>query len=168
MRRRRANWGTKRKRATRSGIITPTGQANLDIENLLMARHLDDVVIKEAMSAKGGQFDAGVTRRRLDFWVVRVSWRKPSYIGYEVKCSRADFIADKKTQHYEGQCTQFVWVTAQGVVKSVDEIPEGHGWQELSKSGTQLTTRKMPPDLEVDHAQLFNAMKSSLMRKLKS
>lgn len=168
-RRRSRKWGSKSKhRAKRTACkITPTGQANIDIQNRLTERHFLDILIPEAMCAKGNAIEAGVTRRRLDFWAIAISWKNAEYIGYEVKCTRADFLADQKTQFYEKQCTQFIWVTAKGVVHDISEIPEHHGWQELSDTGKTLVTRKKAPKLQPCNVQLFNAIKSALMRHMK-
>lgn len=168
-RRRRKTWRAKPTAKAKPSVIkiTPTGQANEDIHNRLTERHFLDILIKEAMCAKKTEVDAGVTRRRLDYWAISISWRNPEYIGYEVKCSRADFLADQKTHHYEGQCSKFIWVTAPGVVKDVSEIPEGHGWQELSETGKSLITRKKAPIHSPNEIQLFNAMKSCMIRHLK-
>lgn len=142
-------------------------EANKAIDALLKYRHRDEIIIPEAMCAGKGRAESGVTSMRLDYWVVKLSWSRRSYTGYEAKVSRADFLRDHKTQNYERQCTAFIWVTRKDVVHDISEIPANHGWQELSANGKRLITRKKAPRLKPDEGAIFNAMKSCFMRMMK-
>lgn len=141
---------------------------NAAIHRCLQNRHSDDIIIPEAMCAKNAdKMDAGVTMRRLDYWIVKLSWARAAYTGYEVKVSRQDFLRDDKAHNYEPQCHNFIWVTAPGVVHDKSEIPANHGWIEISKNGKRLLTKKKAPRLKVQHTAVFNAMKSAFMRHMK-
>jgi len=139
---------------------------NKAINSLITYRHREDMLFAEAMQGSSRRVDAGVSRRRLDYWVVVPSWSKPRYIGYEVKVSRSDFLRDDKAHTYESQCTEFIWVTAKGVVHDIREIPEGHGWQELSANGARIVTKKKAPRIKPDTNAIHNAIKSVLMRAI--
>lgn len=104
-----------------------------DILNLLEKRHADDVFYTEV------SIDSGF--RRMDAWSMRKSWAKPLVVAYEVKVSRSDFLRDHKMQEYMAFCNELYVVAPKGVL-SIDELPEGCGYLEVTSTGNRLLTRK--------------------------
>lgn len=75
--------------------------------------------------------------------------------AYEVKVSRSDFIREienPKKNEWARECFhEFSFVTAPGVVKSEDEIPEGAGWYVVGKGGMRrkkIAQRRSSPKLD--------------------
>jgi len=66
---------------------------------------------------------------RADVIAVRKSYTNPTFIIYEVKISRSDFLADVnkgKYRTYFQDCAQFYFATPSGLVKK-EEVPEDTG-----------------------------------------
>jgi len=91
------------------------------------------------VNVKNGSSFGG--HRRLDAWVMRKSWSNPLMIGYEIKVSRSDFLGDDKWPEYLKYCNEFYFVTPSGLVDK-EELPEGVGLIQCSKTGTRLFTKR--------------------------
>lgn len=105
-----------------------------DIIDLLAEKHAPDLFVPEC---KIGPTWTGKPLR-LDGWAMKKSWANPRYIGYEVKVSRSDFLADKKWRDYLPFCSEFSFVCPKGLI-APEEIPEGIGLIYASDKG--LTTK---------------------------
>jgi hypothetical protein len=110
-----------------------------EILNLLAAKHRNDVFVPECKfgptqmtSTCSGRFDAFVMPR---------SWAHFTTIGYEIKVSRRDFLADQKWEQYLDHCHEFSFVAAPGVIQ-VAELPATVGMYESSKNGARLFLRR--------------------------
>lgn len=111
---------------------------------LLRSKHSKDVFISEC---KNGPTHY-VSHRRLDAWAMKKSWRHPSYIGYEIKVARNDFLRDDKWMEYLPLCSSFYFVSPSKVIKP-EEVPEQAGLLWSSTNGTRLYTKKKAPYREI-------------------
>lgn len=132
------------------------------LKALLRERHHEDIYGEE-VSLGGTQFDSA-GQRRLDAWAATCSWKNPRYIGYEIKVTRADFMADHKMVEYRSGCTELYLVTAPGVIKDVQEIPDGVGWIEATANGRRLLTKRRATHTAPCYPVIFNILKSMAMR----
>lgn len=107
-----------------------------DMIALLAGRHARDMFFAEV---KDGPTYSGAPMR-LDAVAIPKSWAPRRLIGYEVKVSRSDWLADRKWESYVDCCSEFWIAAAPGVVKD-GEIPSGIGWAEPTKSGKALRTK---------------------------
>ena len=110
-----------------------------DIAQLLAAKHADDVFVTEC---KDGPSTSG--HIKLDAWAMRRSWAHPSFIGYEIKVSRSDFVGDTKWPQYLGVCNEFYFVCPAGIIRSEELSPEA-GLLQIVSTGTRLLTKKRLP-----------------------
>lgn len=110
-----------------------------DLIGLLAAKHAADVFVTEC---KVGQTSKGSPR--LDAWVMSRSWATPRVVGYEVKVSRSDFLADQKWPSYLPYCNELYFCCQPGVIQTA-EVPEECGLVLTTKSGTRLLTAKKAP-----------------------
>lgn len=124
----------------------------------LRTRHAEDIFAMEVTVAEGS--------RRLDAVAIPCSWSQPRLIGYEIKVSRADFLRDHKWEKYLESCKELIWVTCPGVVKDLSEIPEACGWQEISKNGARLMTKKKAPTHQIKVEKEARLYKLLLMRNM--
>jgi hypothetical protein len=104
------------------------------LHEAMLSRHKDDLVVGECKD--GPTWTA--SHLRLDYWVLRRSWRNPAMIGYEVKSGRADWLRDDKWRGYLPLCNE-LWF----VVEKKDAIQEGELPPEvglLRLAGARLVT----------------------------
>jgi len=72
------------------------------------------------------------------------SWTFPEVIGFEVKCSRGDYLSDSKWPRYLNYCHRFYWVCPNGLIASEEPGPQtGLIWFN-PLTGTLHTKRKAP------------------------
>lgn len=117
-----------------------------DIIKLLIERHSRDVCIPECKT--GPTIFADICPR-LDMIAFRRSWVHQNVYGYEVKVNRGDFIQDNKWRVYLDYCTDFYFVTPQGIIDK-NELPPDVGLIVTSKNGGRLFTIKKAPTRKVD------------------
>lgn len=130
-----------------------------DIRNLLGARHSRDIVCHEAPC--GTAYASGYGQ--IDTWVLRPSWTRPAVIGYEIKVSRRDFLADKKWMGYLLFCNELYFAVAPGVC-TVEEMPEGVGLLEATKNGGRILTKRKAVH-RIDGLDLETVFRSILMNR---
>lgn len=130
-----------------------------DLLQLLRDRHAKDILVDECMMGPGGS-------RRMDAWVLVPTWSPPTYIGYEIKVSRSDFLNDSKWPAYLPACHQFYWVCPYGLIKP-EEVSEGAGLLWASKNGTKLYAKVKAPRREVDQVAVRKLMQHVLMCRTK-
>jgi hypothetical protein len=113
----------------------------------LAAKHHRDVFVPEC---KFGPTTVGrVASGRFDAWVMPRSWVHWTTIGYEIKVSRRDFLADQKWDLYLEHCHEFSFVAPPGVIHP-SELPDGIGLLEASKNGARLFLRRKAARRDVD------------------
>lgn len=78
----------------------------------------------------------------MDMWCMAKSWAHPLTIGYEIKCSRSDFLNDKKWPMYLDFCNELYFITPGKHVATPEEMPEGVGLKYVSTTGTRIYTKK--------------------------
>ena len=114
---------------------------------LLAQRHAQDVFVSECKN--GPTWDGPY--RRLDAWAMRKSWSPWTTIGYEIKVSRQDFVADQKWPSYLPLCHELYFVCPAGLIKAVD-LPQGIGLIWVSVNGERLYIKiratRREPELE--------------------
>ena len=122
--------------------------------DLLAAKHSSDVFVEHCT--------AGSRRaRRLDAWALRPSWTPITMIGYEIKCSRHDFLRDNKWQEYLSYCNQLYFVSPPDIIRQ-DELPSDVGLMHLSADENGLRTirkavhRKIEPPTRLLCSVLMN------------
>ena len=130
------------------------------IITLLAKKHTDDIFVSEC---KDGPSVYG-SSRRLDGWAMKKSWASPSFIGYEVKVSRGDFLQDEKWTDYLDYCTQFYFVCPKGVV-DIGELPLGVGLIHVASTGTRLFTKRKAPPKQIDMEKLDGMFRYILMNR---
>ena len=105
----------------------------MSVNDAIASRHAKDLIVGECKD--GPTWGAG--HRRLDYWVLRRSWAHPAMIGYEVKSSRRDFLADDKWQEYLPLCNE-LWFIADRQHILPGELPPNVG--HLRLAGSRLIT----------------------------
>lgn len=110
------------------------------LSQLLAKRHSDDLFVAEC---KDGP-TVGTSHFRMDAWVMKKSWSRPTFLAYEIKVSRGDFMRDDKWHAYLPLCNQFYFVSPAATIK-IDEVPAEAGLIWCTKSGTKLLTKKKAP-----------------------
>ena len=130
-----------------------------DIRALLDCRHSKDIVCHEAPCGSGYASGYG----QIDTWVLRPSWTRPAVIGYEIKVSRRDFLADQKWMGYLPYCNELYFAVAPGVC-TVEEMPEGVGLLEATKNGGRILTRRKAAH-RLDGLDLETVFRSILMNR---
>ena len=120
-----------------------------DIIDLLAIKHSKDIFIPECKDGPS----QNCSHARMDAWAMRRSWSKPCVWAYEIKTSRADFLADNKWHKYLDYCNQFYFVAPTGVIQD-GEIPDSVGYMKVASMGTRLFTKKKAPyrDIEIPDA----------------
>ncbi|KKK53969.1 hypothetical protein LCGC14_3089430, partial [marine sediment metagenome] len=111
-----------------------------EVVRLLTKKHSADLFVSEC---KTGATYTG-TGMRMDAWAMKRTYSPPTTIGYEIKVSRSDFIADDKWPEYLTGCHQFYFVTPSDIIKP-NEVPDQAGLLCVAKTGTRLFTKKKAP-----------------------
>src|SRR3990167_4868870 len=126
-----------------------------EITRTLLDRHADDVCVP---GCKDGP--TGVGLGIIDLWVMKKSWANPSYVGYEIKVSRSDFIRDDKWQKYRDVCTELYFAAPPGIIQP-DEIPDGVGLILCTRAAARI--KKKAKWREPDDEKLRKLMTYVLM-----
>jgi hypothetical protein len=104
------------------------------LHEAMLSRHKDDLLVGECKD--GPTWDA--SHLRLDYWVLRRSWRNPAMIGYEVKSGRADWLKDDKWRGYLPLCNELWFVAEKKDAIKEYELPPEVGLLRLA--GSRLVT----------------------------
>jgi len=102
----------------------------------------------------------------MDAWAMKKSWAHPSFIGYEIKVSRGDFLQDEKWTDYLDYCTQFYFVAPKGVV-DIGELPQGIGLIIVASTGTRLYTKRKATPKKIEIEKLDGIFRYLLMNRCK-
>jgi len=141
------------------GIWSINGITSSQILALLETKHIKDVFIAEC---KNGETWGARDLLKLDAWVLKRTYSPLTTIGYEIKCSRADFENDQKWAGYLTLCHLFYFVCPAGLIRSTD-IPSNIGLIWVSKAGKLHTKRKatrVSPDIQKQNGLLIYALMS--------
>jgi len=117
-----------------------------DIIELLAVRHSKDIFVSEC---KTGPTWFNTSLQRLDAWAMKRSWVNLCMFGYEVKVSRADFVADNKWMGYLPFCNQFYFICPNKLIDK-SEVPEQAGLIVTSTNATRLYVKKKAPHREIE------------------
>lgn len=142
------------------GILRVNGLDSRYILSLLEAKHSKDVFIPEC---KNGETWGARDLLKLDAWVLLRTYSPLTTIGYELKCSRADFEQDQKWVKYLDLCHLFYFVCPAGLIRSTD-IPSRVGLIWVSSSG-KLHTKKKAERQEPDGNKLNGLLIYALMAR---
>ena len=109
---------------------------SLSIIERLALRHSDAVFVAEC---KTGSSWAGC--RRLDAWAMPKTWSPLTFIGYEVKTDRGDFLRDRKWQEYLPVCHELYFACPAKLI-ALEELPQDVGLLWASGDARLVTKRK--------------------------
>lgn len=105
---------------------------------------------------------------RMDGLAIKKSWTRPQFVGYEIKCSRADFLNDNKWPGYLEYCHKFYFVCPKGMI-SRDEIESinknvGLMYYHEDYANCKLHTMKAPAirDIEISAPMMYYIIMSQL------
>lgn len=127
---------------------------------LLAKRHDKDLFVAEC---KDGP-TIGTSHFRMDAWVMKKSWSRPTFLAYEIKVARGDFMRDDKWHGYLPLCNQFYFVSPAGTIK-IDEVPAQAGLIWCTQNGTRLLTKKKAPYRPLKPASLEKVFRYVLMSR---
>jgi len=128
------------------GLLHLNGITSGQIISLLEQKHSKDVFVPEC---KNGETWGARDLLKLDAWVLVRTYSPLITIGYEIKCSRADFEADQKWTSYLDLCHQFYFVCPAGLIRATD-LPSNIGliWASKDKLHTKHKAERRQPDIE--------------------
>ncbi len=134
-----------------------------EIVGLLGDRHGQDVFVAECKNGPTW----GTQYMRLDAWAMEKSWSPWRTIGYEIKVSRSDFMADQKWMGYLPVCHEFFFVCPAGLIRTIDFPPGcGVGLIWVSQSG-RLVAKTKAARRKPDPEQLAQLMSYVLMSRVR-
>jgi hypothetical protein len=107
------------------------------ITTLLAERHKNDVFVPQCKT--GPSWGTGLAI--MDAWAMAKSWAHPMTWGYEIKCSRADFLKDHKWPSYLDYCNAFYFVCPPKIIDP-EELPRDVGLLWVASTSTRLTTKR--------------------------
>jgi hypothetical protein len=97
------------------------------IQRLLAFKHAQDLYISEC---KNGPTQ-NCSHRRLDGWCLIRTWSPVTFVGYEIKTSRSDWMGDQKLSDYLPSCHLLYVVAPKGIVDP-RELPPTVGLMQAS------------------------------------
>jgi DNA repair protein MmcB-like len=126
-------------------------------------RHGNDFVITHV---KSGATWWNHNLKIMDLVAIKLSWANPCFTGYEIKCSRQDFLGDEKWPGYMDYCHRFSFACPKGVITKDDiqNLPiKGVGLVTINDQGKPFTVVKSqyrPVDISPDFlmAIIFNKL----------
>lgn len=122
----------------------------------LRHRHSLDLMVEECKVGPGGL-------RRLDLWVLVRTWSPVTFVGYEIKRTRGDFLSDQKMTAYLPYCHLLYLACPPNIIQP-SEVPEGMGllW---ATQGTRFVTKRKAPRREIDEHLTLRLMTYVLMSR---
>lgn len=105
-----------------------------DIVAALAVKHSGDVFVAECNL--GSSWNAC---RRMDAWAMPKSWSPLTFVGYEVKVSRSDFLRDEKWTDYLPVCHQLYFACPAKLI-AAEELPADVGLMWLT--GSRFVTKR--------------------------
>ncbi len=110
------------------------------IVRALSKRHTRDIFLTEVKTGPT-IFARPESLRRIDALVIKPSWTRPEFTGYEVKVSRQDFLGDTKWDAYLPYCHRFYFACPAGVIRR-DEVPDPAGLVWVDPETLETSVRK--------------------------
>ena len=92
-------------------------------------------------------------RGRMDLWCMNNVVDNPTFIAYEIKTSRADFLSDMHTgkwQKYLDYCNEFYFLVSSLDIPEHVTLPPTVGLKSVSMSGKSITTIQKATRREID------------------
>jgi hypothetical protein len=128
------------------GIMRLDGVDSRYILGLLAQKHDKDAFVPEC---KNGETWGARDLYKLDAWVLKRTYSPITTIGYEIKCTRADFEQDQKWTNYLDLCHEFYFVCPAGLIRATD-LPSNIGiiWATKNKLHTKHKAERIKPDIE--------------------
>lgn len=117
-----------------------------ELVTLLEQRHAHDLFVPQCKNgATSARRASDGPLRTLDAWAMPRTWSPITFIGYEIKVSRSDWLRDQKFADYFPLCHLLSVVAPRGVVE-LEELPKGVGLLEPigAGAGQRLITRRKP------------------------
>jgi hypothetical protein len=105
---------------------------------------------------------------RMDGLAIKKSWTQPQFVGYEIKCSRSDFLQDEKWPGYLEYCHKFYFVCPKGLISrdEIESMNENVGLMYYHEDYTNcsLHTMKAPAirDIEISAPMMYYIIMSKL------
>lgn len=123
----------------------------------LAVKHAGDVFVAECNL--GSSWNAC---RRIDAWAMPKSWSPLTFVGYEVKVSRSDFLRDEKWTDYLPVCHQLYFACPAKLI-AAEELPADVGLMWLT--GSRFVTKRKAVRRTPDPAALVQLMAYVLMSR---
>jgi len=128
------------------GIMRLDGMDSRYILGLLAKKHEKDAFIPEC---KNGETWGARDLYKLDAWVLKRTYSPITTIGYEIKCTRADFEQDQKWTSYLDLCHEFYFVCPAGLIRASDLPPNiGIIWATKNSLRVKHKADRIKPDIE--------------------
>lgn len=125
-----------------------------DVKQAIVNSYKSGVVVVECpVPSREMSYSCG----RMDALAIRTTTYHEALIGFEVKVSRADFVADKKWKRYLPYCDEFYFACPTGLIHP-DEIPDYVGLAYATKSskrGWRLNFVKKPTERQPRFAKTW-------------
>jgi len=129
---------------------------DLILEAIKRGRHTNDLFFTHVKDGPTTVRRDDSALRIIDGLAFRKSWTKPCVTGYEVKCSRSDWLRDDKWTDYLQYCHQFYLAAPKGVVEP-GEVPAGVGLIHYlpDSQRIRLAVKAAPQKAELDAMLMF-------------
>ncbi|MFW6122328.1 MAG: hypothetical protein ACOC80_15710 [Petrotogales bacterium] len=104
----------------------------------------------------------------MDGLAIKKSWTQPQFVGYEIKCSRSDFLQDEKWTRYLEYCHKFYFVCPKGLISrgEIESMNENVGlmYYHEDYENCGLHTMKAPAvrDIEISAPMMYYIIMSKL------
>lgn len=118
-----------------------------DIIKCLESRHARDIAYPEVNLSSSGS-------RRMDYFAIKPTWSPITFIGYEVKVSRQDFLNDTKWFDYLDCCHMFYFAAPKGLI-NVSELPAQIGLVEYNPEKGTIRTKKRAIYRKIEHGPML-------------
>ena len=112
-----------------------------DITNMLIKQHGKKYLCVPQCKTEPTAWD--VFPAIMDLWCMDNAAGSPTFIAYEIKTSRADFLSDirsKKWKRYLPYCNEFYFVLSNLSVGYIPDLPEGVGLKVVTRKGDSIRT----------------------------
>ena len=120
------------------------------VVNALACRHAKDVFVPGCKTGATWLRSKEYPLQIMDAWAMNRSWANPAVTCYEVKCSKSDFMGDKKWRGYLPYCNEFYFATPWKMVFP-EELPGAEcGLVWVTENGSRCVTKRRAQYREVD------------------
>lgn len=116
-----------------------------EITRALRSKYCDGLFLTEVKTGPSTMSET----LRFDALVIKPSWTKPCFTGYEVKVSRNDFLHDDKFIHYRDYCHRLYMVCPKNMINP-EELPDDIGLIYYNPEKETLSTKRIARLREID------------------